>query len=243
MSLRVLNILRILVAVAVVAVLVSAIALVQAFVSPGDDTPRTATERTILSAEEAVRADPNDPVARVRLASAYLEQGSTAGAKEQAALALRINPEMPDAHFVLGVAQYRLGESKAAIASLTKAGETEGQFAPFYQEAYVALGLAHEAAGDIDAAIEALNRAITYGPQNAIVYVERGLLFERAKEWYEAAADFAYALVYVSDYQDATDGLARMKQGHPKEYAKAMKDVALLRAQLLPHSESTKTGE
>ena len=243
MSRRALYALRVVVVVTVVAILGLGIALVQAFVTPGGGAPRTAAERTILSAEEAVRANPDDPVARVRLAAAYLEQGSTGMAKEQAELALRINPEMPDAHFVLGVALYRTGESEAAVASLTTAGETEGQFAPFYQEVYIALAGAHEATGDTDAAIEALNTAMTYGPQNARVYVERGLLFERAENWYEAAADFAYALIFVSDYQEAIDGLARIEQSHPEEHAKAVKDVDALRTQLVPHSESTKTAE
>lgn len=244
MSRRWLTVLRILVVVAVVGVIAAGIGVVQALVDPDSGTPRTAAERTIQSAEEAVTANPDDPAARVRLAAAYLEQGSPGLAKEQATLALRIDPELPDAHFVLGVAHYRLGEHEAAVESLTKAGTTEGQFASFYQEVFVALGRAHEATGDYAAALEAMTTAVQYGPTNSLVYVERGLLFERNEEWFDAAADFAYSLIFVSDNQEAIDGLARIEQAHPEEYEKARAHIEKVAAELLPHSsESTPTAE
>lgn len=244
MSRRWLTVLRLLVVVAVVGVIAAGIAVVQALVDPDSGTPRTAAERAILSAEEAVRANPDDPAARVRLAAAYLEQGSPDLAKEQATLALRINPDFPDAHFVLGVAHFRLGDQDEAVASLTKAGETQGQFASFYQEVYVALGRAYEAKGDYEAALEAMTTAVQFGPTNSLLYVERGLLFERNEKWFDAAADFAYSLIFVSDNQEAIDGLARIEQAHPEEYEKARKHIEAVGAELLPHSsESTPTAE
>jgi len=243
LSPRVLTALRALIVLVVIGILVAGVALVQAIVVGDDGTPRTAAERAIQSAEEAVRANPDDPVARVRLAAAYLEQGSTAKAAEQAELALRLNPEMPDAHFVLGVAHYRNGDIDKAIASLTKAGETEGQFAPFYQEVYVALARAHEANGDIDAAIEAFTTAFSYGPENATVYVQRGEMLERAEEWYEAAVDYAYALIFIADYPEALEGLARIEKDHPEEYARAMEAIELIRSQLNPHAEDAGSTE
>jgi tetratricopeptide (TPR) repeat protein len=243
LSSRVLTALRALVVLVVIAILVAGVALVQAIVVGDDGTPRTATERAIQSAEEAVRANPDDPVARVRLAAAYLEQGSNAKAIEQAELALRINPEMPDAHFVLGVAHYRNGDIDEAIASLTTAGETEGQFAPFYQEVFVALARAHEANDDLDSAIEAFTTAFGYGPENATVYVQRGEVLERAEQWYEAAVDYAYALIFIADYPEALEGLARIEQDHPDDYARAMETIEQIRAQLNPHGEDAGTTE
>lgn len=234
---------RLLVVVVVVAIVVAGAALVQALISRGDATPRTAAERAILSAEEAVRANPDDPVARVRLAAAYLEQGSPTKAAEQAEIALRINPEMPDAHFVLGVASHRQGDYEAAIASLTRATEMEGQFAPFYQEVYVALARAQEQSGDIEGALDSLEDSLRFGPENALVTLERAEMLERAERWEEAAFDFGYSLLFVPDMQEALDGLARIEQGHPEEYAKAMEQLEIVRAQARPHAGDSAPDE
>jgi tetratricopeptide (TPR) repeat protein len=229
--------------VTVVAIVVAGVGLVQALVVGDDGTPRTAAERAIASAEEAVRANPDDAVARVRLAAAYLEQGSPSKAAEQAAIALRLNPAMPDAHFVLGVASFRQGDNQAAVASLNSAAEAEGQFAPFYQEVYVALARAYEAVDDTDSAIQSYEDALAYGPENAAIVVERGQMFEREEEWYEAAYDYGYALIFIPDYQEAIDGLARIEQGHPEEYAQAMENVDSLRAEVNPHSGGAAPGD
>lgn len=239
-----LTFLRVFVVVAVVGVLASGVALVQALVSPVTDTPRTAAERTIMSAEEAVRANPDDAIARARLAAAYLQQGSAGMAKEQAELALRLDPELPDAYFVLGVANYRTGEYEAAVQDLVTASETEGQFATFYMEVFMALADAHEALGDYESALAAYSEAIKRAPTNALIYIERGLMFERQEQWYDAAADFAYALVFIDDNQEALDGLARIEQSSPEEYARARQDIDAVRAQLVPHSQvDTPTAE
>ncbi|HET6498494.1 MAG TPA: tetratricopeptide repeat protein, partial [Coriobacteriia bacterium] len=174
----------------------------------------------------------------------YLEQGSAGLAKEQAELALRLDPDLPDGYFVLGVANYRIGEYAASVENLVTASETEGQFATFYMEVFMALADAHEALGDYESALAAYSEALKRGPTNALVYIERGLMFERAERWYDAAADFAYALVFIDDNQEALDGLARIEQSSPEDYARARKDIDAVRAQLVPHAQvNTPTAE
>ncbi len=233
MSPRTLSVLRVLVVVAIVGIVVMAGSLVQFLLSGGPaDTPRTSAERAILSAEEAVRANPDDPVARVRLAAAYLEQGSAGQAIEQGQIALRIEPEDPSAYFVLGAAYAAQGERDLAIQHLTTASQTEGQFAPFYQEVLIVLARVQEENGDRDTALESLEAALAYGPENASLLVERAQMLERAELWYESAYDYAWAVQYVPTYEEALEGLARLERDHPEEYQEA---VDLVEQQVVGH--------
>jgi len=161
-------------------------------------------------------------VARVRLAAAYLEQGSAGQAVEQAQIAMRIEPDDPSAYFVLGAAYAAQGEREPAIQNLTRATQTEGQFAPFYQEVYIALARVQEENGDREAALESLEQALSYGPENATLLVERGQMLERAELWFEAAFDYAWAIQYVPTYEEALEGLARLERDHPEEYKEAV---------------------
>ena len=223
MSPRMLFALRAIVVVAIVGIVVLAGSLVQFLLSGGPaDTPRTSAERAILSAEEAVRANPDDPVARVRLAAAYLEQGSAGQAIEQAQIALRIEPDDPSAYFVLGAAHAAQGELDLATQNLTRATQTEGQFAPFYQEVLIVLARVQEENGDREAALDSLEQALGYGPENATLLVERAQMLERAEQWFEAAFDYAWAVQFVPDYEEALEGLSRIESTHPEEYQEAV---------------------
>lgn len=245
MSLRIVSLLRIFVVIAVVGIVVLGIAFVQALLLGDDTTPRTAAERAIASAEEAVRANPDDAVARSRLAAAYLEQGSPTKAIEQAEFALRLNPEMPDAYFVLGEAKLRNNDIEGAIASLTSAANMTGQFAPFYQEVWVALARAQEQAKDYKAALDSFQNALQYGPDNATIYIERGQMLERRENWFEAAYDYAYTLLILPDSAEAKEGLARIEKGQPEDYAKAIDLVNKSREALgeAPHGDASATVE
>jgi tetratricopeptide (TPR) repeat protein len=241
LSPRLLPVLRLLIVVSVIGIVVLGVGVVQALLSGGDGTPQTAAERAIVAAEEAVRVNPNDAQARARLGAAYLEQGSTNKAIEQAEIALRLQPEMPEAYLVLGVAHRRLGDLDQAISNLTKAGEADGQFAQFYQEVYVELANAYEEAGDVDAAVGSLERALSFGPENALIVLARAEMLERAGRWEEAAYDFGYVLLFVPDMQEALDGLDRMQEQHPEEYARAMELLDTYIAQIGPAHGGTET--
>jgi tetratricopeptide (TPR) repeat protein len=218
--------LRALVAVLIVAIVVVAAALVRQLVVGSGGAPRTELERAVAAAEEAVRGNPNDPQARVKLAAAYLEQGSANSAIKQAQNAIRLAPKDPSGYYILGLAEGKSGDSKSAVADLRKAGTMEGQQAGFYQDAYVALAHEQEKAGDLKGAKASLDKAIDYGPENALLLYERGAFAERQNDWYTAALDYGWALQYVPTYQVAQDGLARVKKDHPAEAKKAAADLS-----------------
>jgi tetratricopeptide (TPR) repeat protein len=217
------TILRVLMVVLVIGLVVMAGAFVRLIVTGGQpDTPRTELERAVFAAEEAVKANPEDPNARLKLAAAYMEQDSYGLAEEQAEIALRLNPSEAGAFYVIGLSQFKQDNNKEAIENLTKAIDAEGQVAQFYQDAYVALARAQEADGDQEAALASLDRAIDFGPENALILYERGQMYERQENFTYAAMDYGWALSYVPSYQPARDAFARIQEEHPDDWEEAV---------------------
>jgi tetratricopeptide (TPR) repeat protein len=191
-----------------------------------NQTPRTELERATVSAEEAVKANPNDGTARIKLAAAYLETGATGQALAQAKIAVRLEPKAADPYYMLGLAEAKAGDNKNAIIHLTQAVDTKGQQAQFYQDANVTLARVQEAVGDRKTALVTLGKAIDFGPENTPLLLERASMFERDNKWYLAGIDYAWALTYVPNDSAARTALERIKKDHPKEYAKAVAYVA-----------------
>jgi tetratricopeptide (TPR) repeat protein len=215
------NILRGVIIVALIGLVVVLGLFVRFIVTGGlSDVPRTEIERAVFAAEEAVRANPNDPIARVKLAAAYLEQNSPGRAEEQARIALRLKPDEPSAHYVLGLALYKQGKNKEALGELTTAVNTQGQLAGFYMDAYVALGRVQEDLGDLEAAEDSFTKAINYGPENSLLLYERGKFYERQKNWEMALYDYGWALTYTPDYEPARKAFDKIAADHPKELEK-----------------------
>lgn len=227
-SSRILPLLRLAIVVVAVLIVVALALILRDGVFKGGvtQTPRTELERATVAAEEAVKANPNDGTARIKLAAAYLETGATGQAITQAKIAVRLEPKQPDPYYMLGLAEARAGDNKNAIADLTKAVGMKGQQAQFYQDAYVTLAKVQEGAGDRKAALTTLGKAIDYGPENTPILLERAKMYERDSKWYEAAVDYAWALTYVPNDSTARDSLERIKKAHAKEYAKAVAAVS-----------------
>jgi tetratricopeptide (TPR) repeat protein len=208
--------LRVVIVLSVVGLLVVGGLIVrQAVFGPSDDTPKTEGQRAVLASEEAVKASPNDPASRVKLAAAYLEQGSPSLAKEQARIAIRLAPKEPSAYYVLGLSEARLGRSAEAVTNLKKAAETEGQMAQFYQDAYLALAKAQDGAGDDKGAVASFQKAIDNGPENALALYERGSYFERKRQFKNALYDYGWALTYAPNYEPAQAAYNQLAKQYP----------------------------
>lgn len=225
LSTRVLPLLRLAIGLAIVGIVVLVLMLVQAIVLDDAGAPQSAAERATVAAQEAVRVNPDDAKARVRLAAAYLEQGSTSQAVEQAEIAVRLAPDEPTAYFVRGLAEERQGNLEAARADLQKASGLEGEFAAFYQEVYMALSRVEELDGDLDAALVAVEKALEFGPENATLLVRSGDILLLKEKWLEAAYDYSWALKYVPDYQEAIDGLEQVREADPDAHQEAVEKV------------------
>lgn len=218
--------------VATIALAVAILAIAGAFVrffvlGARSEVPRSEMERAVLAAEEAVRADPETSSARVKLASAYLEQGAKGSAEEQAKIAVRLDPEDPAAHYVLGLVQAARGDDRTAVKTLTKAANTEGQLGPFYQDVWASLSKAQLRLGEEKNALTSIEKAINFGPENAALLYERGQIYEQSKEWADALYDYSLAIQYVPDYEAARDAYDDLAKSHPeavKEYQKKFVD-------------------
>ena len=180
-----------------------------------DRTPRTQLERAVYAAEDAVRATPEDAAARIKLAAAYLEAGSLVYAREQAEIAVRLAPADPAAYYILGLVQARQGDNGAAIESYLRAVGMEGQMAAFYQDVWTALSVAYEREGDTESALDAVNRALSYGPENALLVTRRAEIYEHDESWAEALYDYYLATRFVPDHAPALEGIERLSRDHP----------------------------
>lgn len=184
-------------------------------------TPETELERAILTAEEAVRANPQDAAARTKLAAAYLDQGLTGAAAEQAEAALKLDPADPTPLYVLGRAQLKMGDVDAAIVTLEAAATTEGQLAQFYQDSYYALSQAYEESGDTSAAVGALDEAVNNNPDNVLLVFSRGQYYERHEMWADALFDYTIVLTYVPDHEEALEAYTRIAEEYPEAEVQA----------------------
>jgi tetratricopeptide (TPR) repeat protein len=209
----------------VVVVALAGAVLWQSVVGANVDSPRSELERGVAAAEQAVKADPDNPTARVKLAAAYLESKRYGEARDQAEIALRLSPENAAGYYILGLSHVSAGDLDAGIANLEKAVTTEGQLAAFYQDAYVALARAQADNGDLEGAIESMGEALDKGPENALLLHERGTFFERAEMWTDALYDYAFALEYVPDYEPAQEAFDRLAAAHP-DALDALKQIA-----------------
>lgn len=192
----------------------------------GSDTPRSELERGVFAAEEAVKANPKDPAARVKLAAAYLEQKSPRLAEEQARIAVRLAPKEPAAHYILGLTQAATNKNDEAVKTLKKTVAMTGQMAQFYQDAYLALARTQDETGDEEGARKSYQKSIDFGPENALVLFERGQFFERRKQWANAMYDYGWALTYAPNYEPARERLEALAKKYPKEFERVQESEA-----------------
>jgi len=222
------TLLKILIGVLLIGTLIASAALLRfVFAGGKGTTPRTELERAVVAAEQAVAANPNDPDARIKLAAAYFESGSPSAAVQQAQVAVRLEPNKPDPYYMLGIAQAKMGQNQAALGNLNKSIALKGQTAAFYEDVYVQLSHVLEATGDKKGALAAIGKAIDSDPENVLLLVERGGIYERDSQWYLAAVDYGWAVRFSPDYQPGVTALLNINKAHPVEAKKAAARVVL----------------
>lgn len=138
----------------------------------------------------AVELAPEDPSARLKLATALGEAGQHRAAIEHFNTTIQLDPNNRDAHFNLGAALLRIGRPQAALDALTRAveldpAETEARL----RRAQVADSLGEEQLAEADFA--ELLRSSPAHPPLLLVWAERALRkgqLSEARERFEAAA-------------------------------------------------------
>ncbi|MDE0052376.1 MAG: hypothetical protein OXO52_21535 [Rhodospirillales bacterium] len=120
---------------------------VQAYYISGDDEKEALFERALALAQEAVRSDPDSPQAYIQLSHVMGRHGQTIGMLESASKgyadkirdavenALRLSPEMPEAHLSMGMWHSEVVSSLGSFMADMMFGADEDDAIEFYERA------------------------------------------------------------------------------------------------------------
>ncbi len=204
--------------VLVAAVLIAGGLVINSFVSPKkSDVPRTEAERSVMLAEKAVKADPNDPLARGNLAAAYLAVGRYSDALREAQYTMRLNPDEGTGYLVAGIALRELGKYNSAIEYLKKALQDKSKTSDWYLRVHLELATTYEAKNDYKNAKKSLDNAIGNFPEAADLYYERARITEKLGDLKSALEDYKAVLEFIPDDKKAQEAVARLEKALSKE--------------------------
>lgn len=134
--------------------------------------------------------------------------GDAAGYKRYCREALRLDPMFPEAHYNLGLALYRDGQTQDAERHWLRAAAMK----PDYAEAQFNLGALYYAAGDLDRAFERFGRAVTAQPRMSLAYSSLGIVAEARGDSTAARAAYDQALRLAPDSTETLGHLARLER-------------------------------
>lgn len=172
--------------------------------------PRTYAERAYMDAEEAVKANPESPKARVALAKAYIAVGRYGDAIEQASIATRLDRSSTDAYMTLGIAENKTGRYGDAIAALEKAVNLKTGTAELYSQAWFALGQAYESGGNLAKAVNAYKNAYYQSSQDVEVGYAYAKALEKVGQIQNAIYVYQDIIAFIPNEQKAKDELVRL---------------------------------
>jgi len=187
-------------------------------------------ERSVAAYREALKLDPQYARAWAELARAYIRQGSwqwdsvqSAYSKARAAIdqALRIDPNQPIAHRMLGYVYWDYDLNReAAQAEFKKSRELD----PTDADALSALTIVALAYGRIDEAIELKRKNVAADPLNALMLDDLGSLYLDAGRPADAERAIRKALALDPAYTGGhcNLGLTMLARGQPDEALKEM---------------------
>ena len=120
---------------------------VQAYYVSADDEKDALFERALALAQEAIRSDPDDPQAHIQLSHVMGRHGLTIGVMDSASkgyadkirdaveAALRLSPEMPEAHLSMGMWHSVVVSSLGSFMADMMFGADEDDGIEFYERA------------------------------------------------------------------------------------------------------------
>jgi len=174
--------------------------------------PRTEAEKSLQLAVQAVKTNPNDARARIKLAAAYLEVGRVNAALSEAKIAAKLDPDDAEAFLVFGLANKEKGNFDEAVKNLEKAAKMDGKLGYFYQSCWLELAKIHMDQKKYKAAVRAYDAALGYGPESASILYDIAKAYELSGDTTSAAAYYKEVLEFVPDYEDALKSLERLKK-------------------------------
>ncbi len=148
---------------------------------------------------QAVRGDPEDAGAALRLAQLYHDHGRPADAVSHYQAALRLRPDDADALCHLGSALSQLGRIDEATDCYRRAVDVR----PDHAEALVSLGVALAQRGQLAEAAELMRRAVEADPGFAKGHHNLGVALAQQGRDEDAVASFRRALQIQPAYPEA----------------------------------------
>jgi tetratricopeptide (TPR) repeat protein len=140
-----------------------------------------------------------DPAALCERGDALLEKGKLDRAIAVYRQALQIDPDLPEAHFGLGLALDAQGKLDEAIAELREAIRLD----PGLTAAHINLGSALRQQGELEEAIAVCRAATRLAPDNALAHYNLGLALGARGDRPEAVAAYREAIRLKPDFPDA----------------------------------------
>jgi Flp pilus assembly protein TadD len=150
--------------------------------------------------------------AHFNLAVTLIDRGSLADAEAEAARAIAIVPDYPEAHNALGT--IRLRQQRLADADVEF--RTAIRLAPSMASAWTNLGMGLFRQGRDADARTALTRAVELDPSTAVAYVLLGGLAERAGDLDEAIGRYQTAQRLAPDFEGLAAHLADVRQSRAR---------------------------
>src|SRR5215217_5907393 len=158
--------------------------------------------------------------------------------------AVRLDPDLAEAHFRLGLGYESLGKREEAEAEYKKAVEA---YKKYFEEndndaeAHYALGQTYANLGQYSEAIREYREATKLKEDDPDIYYDLGVAHTKLAQYDAAAAAFSKSLEIDPDYYRAQDGLDEAKEGVQRIRAGRKHQVDLLKKQ--KEEELKKAGE
>jgi Flp pilus assembly protein TadD len=158
--------------------------------------------------------------------------------------AIRLDPDLAEAHFRLGLGYESLGKREEAEAEYKKAVEAykkyfEGNQNENDAEAHYAFGQTYANLGQFSEAIRHYKEATKLKEDDPDMFYDLGVAYTKLAQYDAAAAAFSKSLEIDPDYYRAQDGLDEAKEGvkriragrkHQEDLLKKQKDDELKKA-------------
>jgi Tfp pilus assembly protein PilF/peroxiredoxin len=145
---------------------------------------------------KAVEADPDFVLPRLSLGGIYLGRGETAKAQEEYRAALAKEPTNPIALCESAMILVNEGKGAEGLAILETAKKSEDSYAPCFYYAAYAIGKM----GKIEEAQKGFEEAEKISPQDYLVDLYRGRLFEELKDMRQASDGYRNALRKIVEH-------------------------------------------
>ena len=130
--------------------------------------------------------------------------------------ALKLDSDLPEAHFRLGLGYEALGKHDEAEAEYKKAVETYKKYLGEHEddsEAHYNLGQTYAGLGQYSEAIREYRVATKLKEDDPDIYYDLGMAYTKLAQYDAAAAAFSKSLEIDPEYHRAQDGLEEAKEG------------------------------